>query len=131
MTIRKVEIGRNAGRWAVAALAGAILLQAGAAQAAASVTRGRALVQRNCSQCHAVGVKGDSPNAAAPRFRELHERYPVEMLAEALAEGMLTGHPAMPEFRFAPRQIDDIIVYLKSIQTHLNARAGEAGAPAA
>ena len=48
-------------------------------------------------------------------------------MAEALAEGILTGHPAMPEFRFEPTQINDIILYLKSIQTRQHARLGAPG----
>jgi mono/diheme cytochrome c family protein len=84
---------------------------------AASPANGRRLVQRNCAVCHAVGTTGESRYKGAPPFRELHDRYPMAMLAEALAEGMLTGHPAMPVFKFSPRQIDDIIAYLNSVQT--------------
>jgi hypothetical protein len=32
----------------------------------------------------------------APPFRTLHERYPVENLEEPLAEGIISGHPSMP-----------------------------------
>lgn len=63
-----------------------------------------------------------SPNAQAPVFRELHQRYKVDDLAEALAEGILTGHPGMPEFRFEPNEINSIIRYLKNIQTNQAAR---------
>ena len=105
-------------------MATAVLVSGQAWAAQDSFARGHAIVQRNCAFCHAVGARGDSPNAKAPRFRELHNRYPVEMLAEALAEGMLTGHPEMPEFRFNPREIDDIIAYLKSIQTRGTASLG-------
>ena len=105
------------------ALAGA----AAAAGARGSVAAGRSLVQTHCGRCHAVGREGQSPVAAAPLFRELHQRYEVEDLAEALAEGILTGHPAMPEFRFEPTQINDIILYLKSIQTRQHARLGAPG----
>lgn len=80
-------------------------------------TRGRLLVQRNCGMCHAVGRAGPSPFAAAPPFRELGQRYKLDDLDEALAEGIITGHPAMPEFRFAPNEVNDIVHYLKSIQT--------------
>ena len=88
----------------------------------ASVARGLALVTRNCSMCHAIGVAGDSPNPQAPHFRDLHQRYPVDNLAEALAEGILVGHPQMPEFRFSAEEVSDIIAYLKSIQTSQHAR---------
>ena|SRR5579864_1665391 len=87
-----------------------------------SVARGLALVTRNCSMCHAVGAIGDSPNPQAPHFRDLHQRYPVDNLAEALAEGILVGHPQMPEFRFTAEEVSDIIAYLKSIQTSQHAR---------
>ncbi|HZZ35670.1 MAG TPA: cytochrome c, partial [Caulobacteraceae bacterium] len=66
--------------------------------ATADVNHGRDLVQKNCGGCHAVGKTGASPSPTAPAFRDLHQRYPVDSLAEALAEGILTGHPQMPEF---------------------------------
>jgi mono/diheme cytochrome c family protein len=94
----------------------AAMAVAGAAHAQ-DAARGAELVRRHCSGCHAVGSAGDSPNPAAPRFRELHRRYDPDLLAEALAEGLLTGHPAMPEFRFEPRDVQAIIRYLQSIQT--------------
>jgi cytochrome c len=78
--------------------------------------RGRVFVQTHCSSCHATGLTGASPLAIAPPFRELHKRYPVESLAEALAEGIVTGHPTMPEFRLDPGQIADVIAYLKSLE---------------
>jgi mono/diheme cytochrome c family protein len=87
------------------------------ADAAAGEARGRALVERNCSMCHAVGKAGASPFHPAPPFRELNQRYKIDDLAEALAEGIITGHPAMPEFRFSPAEVNDIIRYLKTIQT--------------
>ena len=63
------------------------------------------------------GVPGESPLAKAPPFRTLHERYPVENLSEALAEGIRTGHPAMPQFdALDAEQIDDLIAYLKSLE---------------
>ena len=81
----------------------------------AQVERGRALAQANCARCHAIGRSGDSPLAKAPPFRTLHRRYPVEALAEALAEGIKVAHP-MPEFRLEPGQIDDLIAYIKSLE---------------
>ena len=86
-----------------------------AAEEGASVEHGRALVEANCSPCHATGMTGDSPHPQAPPFRTLAARYPVEMLEEALGEGIMTGHPDMPEFIAEPGQIDDIIAYLKTL----------------
>jgi cytochrome c len=78
--------------------------------------RGLVIVRTNCSRCHAIGKIGDSPLPIAPPFRTLHERYPVDDLQEPLAEGIVTGHPTMPEFRFDPGQVGDIIAYLKSLE---------------
>jgi mono/diheme cytochrome c family protein len=77
---------------------------------------GQRLAEANCSRCHAVGRIGDSPLPIAPPFRTLHTRYPVESLAEALAEGIMTGHPSMPEFRLDPDQIENLIAYLKTLE---------------
>lgn len=80
------------------------------------VRQGETLARTNCARCHAVGRVGESPLRAAPPFRDLHTRYPVEDLAEALTEGIRTGHPSMPEFRFDPDQAQDLIAYLKSLE---------------
>jgi mono/diheme cytochrome c family protein len=55
--------------------------------------------------------------ALAPPFRLLPGRYPVEHLAEALAEGIVVGHPAMPEFTFNPPEIDALLSYLQSLSS--------------
>lgn len=86
-----------------------------AAQAQAPVERGGEIADRLCSRCHAVGTKGESPMGVAPPFRALSKRYPVENLAEAFAEGIVTGHPAMPRFVFTPSEIDALLAYLQSL----------------
>jgi cytochrome c len=78
--------------------------------------KGEVIVEENCSRCHAIGRIGDSPNAEAPPFRTLSSKYPVEDLAESLAEGIVSGHPEMPIFVFTPHEVDAIIAYLESIQ---------------
>ena len=87
-----------------------------AASADDQIALGQELLAGKCGGCHAIGPDGESPFAPAPAFRTLGERYPIEDLEEALAEGILSGHPAMPEFTFEPDQIGAIILYLKSVQ---------------
>ena len=77
---------------------------------------GADLLQKNCSQCHAIGVKGESPFKGAPAFRTLGQRYPIESLEESLGEGSMAGHPDIPEFEFDADDVGAIIAYLKSIQ---------------
>lgn len=78
--------------------------------------RGERLLSRHCSMCHAIGRSGSSPHRQAPAFRTLSKRYPIDSLSEALGEGLSTGHPDMPEFVFAPRDVGAILSYLQSIQ---------------
>ena len=108
-----------------AVVAASLMLAAGSAGAAkpkappkeTPVTRGEVLARENCGTCHAVAIKGDSPNAKAPAFRTLSKRYKLENLEEALAEGIVVGHgdAGMPHFIFEPDDIADLIAYLKSI----------------
>lgn len=77
---------------------------------------GQTLAESRCAHCHAVGRAGASPIVAAPAFRHLGRKWPVENLAEALAEGMVVGHPAMPTFAFSPPEIDDFLGWLQAIQ---------------
>ena len=84
---------------------------------ASPAERGRALVQANCASCHAVAESDAGTAKGAIAFRELHKKYPVEHLQEALGEGMSVGHPAMPEFKMTPQQVQDVIAYLKLLDT--------------
>ena len=78
--------------------------------------QGQALLASNCARCHAIASTGESPHREAPPFRTLGQKYPIDWLAEALGEGLSTGHPDMPEFVFEPGEINAILTYLKSIQ---------------
>ena len=84
---------------------------------------GEKVARRNCSQCHAIGEMGDSPNAKAPRFRELHRRFVVADLQERLLEQLMTHHTNMPQFRLSMEELSGLIAYLKSIQTDLQSYA--------
>lgn len=83
---------------------------------AANAIQGRNLAKLYCARCHAIDKVSPSPLRIAPPFRDLHLMYPVETLEESLAEGIMTGHPTMPQFRFDPDQISDFILFLKSLE---------------
>jgi mono/diheme cytochrome c family protein len=76
---------------------------------------GRELLERLCSTCHAISLTDKSRHPSAPPFRDLMKRYKAELLAEALAEGLSTGHPDMPEFKFEQEQVAAIVEYLDSL----------------
>jgi cytochrome c len=77
---------------------------------------GRFLVEVHCAECHAVSRNDRSKHREAPALRTLSESYPISALEESLAEGIVVGHPDMPEFRFRSEDVAAIISYLESIQ---------------
>jgi mono/diheme cytochrome c family protein len=78
--------------------------------------RGRALAEKMCSQCHAIGKSGQSPHAGAPAFRALDRRVDLDSFMERLREGLMVGHPDMPTFRFTREDARAFLLYLRSIQ---------------
>lgn len=82
----------------------------------AKAQQGLGILQKNCARCHALGPTGNSPHPQAPPFRDVVNRYPVEDLEESLAEGIVSGHPDMPEFTFDADQIDAIVAYLNDLK---------------
>ncbi len=79
------------------------------------LAKGRAVIEANCARCHAIGREDSSRHEEAPPFRVVVTRYPPEDLAEALAEGIVSGHPDMPEFVFQPAEIEAILAYLGTL----------------
>ncbi len=77
--------------------------------------KGQELATKLCARCHSVTRDGDSPFAEAPPFRTFSSKWPLESLEEALAEGIVVGHPAMPEFVFGPEDIQNLLSYIGSI----------------
>jgi mono/diheme cytochrome c family protein len=98
------------------AAAGCVLASLSLSSYADDLKLGEALLTRDCSRCHAVGAAGNSPRADAPAFRTLSSRYPIESLEEALGEGIVSGHPDMPEMKYDADEVGAIIDYLNSIQ---------------
>ena len=78
-------------------------------------SRGAALLQKNCSRCHAINKTDTSRHERAPPFRDVVMRYPAENLAESLAEGIVSGHPDMPVLTFEADDIDAMIAYLNTL----------------
>lgn len=116
--------------FAVIAASAALLIASAVSANAAEKTlidKGEVLVKENCSRCHAIGKEGDSPHKEAPPFRTLAKNYPIEDLAESLAEGIVSGHPDMPIFVFGPQDVAAIIQYLESIQEQPAEPIGEKG----
>lgn len=94
---------------AALALLAALPMSSASAQ---DLQAGAALANQHCARCHSIDAGGASPLPMAPPFREIASRYSVWSLQEALAEGIMTGHESMPEFKFEPKQIDDLLSFM-------------------
>jgi cytochrome c len=81
----------------------------------ALVAHGKVLAQENCATCHAIGVTGNSPLRDAPPFRDLAANYSQDELEDAFNDGVVTEHPAMPDWRMTPEQAAALSRYILSL----------------
>ncbi|WP_414978050.1 c-type cytochrome [Brevundimonas sp.] len=80
-----------------------------------AVERGRVFAVTACSGCHAIGRDDASPLAAAPPLRDIAARRAPESLADGFADGLVTSHPAMPDYVFRASEIDDLMAWLETL----------------
>jgi hypothetical protein len=87
----------------------------GAGQEIGQSSRGLALAQRLCAECHAVQKEySRSPNANAPRFQTIADI--PGMTATALLATLNTSHRSMPNIMLATDEQADIIAYILSLK---------------
>ena len=79
--------------------------------------QGEAMVENLCAECHAIGADDQSQHADAPALRDLSQRLSLEDLRVPLLEGLITGHPDMPEWAFEPHHVDALLYYLERLQS--------------
>lgn len=80
------------------------------------LVHGEALAKENCSQCHNIGLQGDSPNNTAPPFRELGERRPIDSIALMLWNNESPEHTGMPTFSITAEQAWDLSEWIAWLQ---------------
>lgn len=80
------------------------------------VADGFAIVEENCTTCHAIGASGESPRYDAPPLRTVLKDRDREALSDDFREGIHVGADDMPDFDFGPLGTDAVIAYLASIQ---------------
>lgn len=79
------------------------------------VQLGRAIAESNCERCHNIADTGDSPFPPAPPFRVIARMYEASDLEEAFVEGIVVGHPAMPEFQMTGEQAAALSAFIDSL----------------
>ena len=80
------------------------------------IAQGAQLALAKCGQCHAVGLSDEAAHPITPPFRELYEDFPIPMLADALATGVISGHDEMPMFEFTHEDARALLAYIDSLQ---------------
>ena len=81
------------------------------AQDNGNVTRGLALAQQVCAECHAVDkLQARSPNNAAPRFETIAKV--AGMTSIALNAALQTSHRSMPNLILEEDQRRTVIAYI-------------------
>ncbi|OIQ74064.1 cytochrome c [mine drainage metagenome] len=106
-------------RFAQQALIAGLLVSWSTASIAATTSelrsRGKALLQENCSRCHAIEAHGKSPLEGAPPMRTIYARFAPRELQAELREGMVSRHRAMPQIEFSDEDVDAILAYLYAL----------------
>ena len=82
-----------------------------------SIEHGRRVAEGTCARCHAVRAQGGSPNAFAPAFRDLRRTRSIASIEDTFAHGLIVAHPPMPAFAVTPGDMEDVLDYIRSIQT--------------
>ena len=103
-------------RLAIGALAAVVSLGDGAASAEDGVLkRGHAIAAARCARCHAITSDDERPHAIVIPFREMHTRFPVDMLVEAKDSGIISGHDEMPMFELSATDMHALLAYIDSL----------------
>lgn len=84
---------------------------------AALVERGHAIAEQTCLRCHREFESDPVRNPAAPALATFGQRWPLEDMQEALAEGITVSHENtdMPEFSFSPETINELLAYFADL----------------
>ena len=108
-------MSKRTGRRVSLAVALSIVL-APAVNSAADLVAGELLADKWCAQCHGVRAGRLGPNLSAPTFSELAAEPSItEYSLRALLH---SPHETMPQIKFTPDQLDDIVGYIMSLKPH-------------
>jgi mono/diheme cytochrome c family protein len=94
---------------------GLFLVASPAAADDGAIATGKALAQKNCTLCHAIGTDDKSPIQDAPPFRDIAVRFDLVDLEDSLNEGVATEHPLMPNWQMTPEQAHALASFIMSL----------------
>lgn len=100
---------------AVVLIVSGVMMSGPAWSNGALIPPGRAIAEANCARCHSIEKTGASPFTAAPPFRIIARLYKATDLEEAFVEGIVVGHPAMPEFQMTGEEAAALAAFIDSL----------------
>ncbi|MBI1980965.1 MAG: cytochrome c [Methylocystis sp.] len=96
------------------ALAGGSAMLSTFALAAGEAQRGAIIAKRWCASCHVVTSDQTSASADAPSFYDIARRRTDK---RKLGHFLMDPHPPMPDMHLSRKEIDDIVSYIRSLDT--------------
>ncbi len=81
---------------------------------AGDAAHGGVIAKRWCAACHVVAADQQSAKVDAPPFADIAFRRPDD---KAIARFLIDPHPKMPDMSLSRREIDDIVAYIRSLDT--------------
>lgn len=95
-------------------LAGGSAMLSTFALAAGDAQRGAIIAKRWCASCHVVTSDQSSASADAPSFFDVARRRTDK---KKLGNFLMDPHPPMPDMHLSRKEIDDIVSYIRSLDT--------------
>lgn len=76
---------------------------------------GASIAKSYCARCHSISADRPSTHPSAPPMPLIARRFPGNTLLPRLEQGIVADHPAMPEVRLAPAEIDAFLAWLDGL----------------
>lgn len=93
-----------------------VILPCDVSLASEQAKRGEAIASGRCSRCHAVGRDDPVPQRGVIAFRDLHTRFPIEMLVAAAKSGSISGHDEMPGFDLGADDVAALLAHIDRLK---------------
>jgi mono/diheme cytochrome c family protein len=85
------------------------------ANAGGDAAHGAVMAKRWCANCHVVSADQKSAKVDVPTFADIARRRPDD---RALSNFLVDPHPPMPNLSLTRQEIDDVVAYIRSLDSH-------------
>lgn len=103
------------GRFPIAAALAALLTNAPELAHAGESAHGEVIAKRWCVNCHVVAPDQTTARSEAPPFDVVARNWRDD---KALANFLADPHPKMPNWGLSRKEIDDLVAYIRSLDSN-------------